>query len=165
MGRLAQTLGVSHLRIFASESNVALHLSASSFSPHFGVTRFASVFLFIPNQLTRGPACGLSVLRRPAHLGGVAPASSQRRKNSSSARCCSTSRPTAITFSACGAAPVCSGTPGKRASSAALVSRVVSHATVEFQALLPNAKVSSPSWRPSSGAAMWARCKALAMHA
>ena len=147
MGRLAQTLGVSHLRISASESNVALNLSASSFSPHLGVTRFASVFLFIASQHTRRPACGLSVLRRPAHLGGVAPTSSQRRKNSSSARCCSTSRPTAVTCNAGGAAPRCGSALGKTASSAALIFRVASQATVEFQTLLPNAKVSPVSRR------------------
>ena len=68
---------------------MALHRPAAAISRNVLVSRSSNVFSFATTQRTSCIACGPSVLRRPAHLRGVATTRIQHRENPANSRCAS----------------------------------------------------------------------------
>ena len=69
---------------------MAPHSPAAAISRNVLISRSSNVFSFATTQRTSCVACGPSVLRRPAHLRGIATTTVQNRENPASSRCAST---------------------------------------------------------------------------
>ena len=69
---------------------MAHHRPAAAISRNVLVSSSCNVFSFATTQRTSCFECGPSVLRRPAHLRGIAITTIQHRKNPASSRCAST---------------------------------------------------------------------------
>ena len=68
---------------------MAPHRPAAAISRNVLVSRSSKVFSFVTTQCASRFACGPSVLRRPAHLRGIATTTIQQRENPASSRCAS----------------------------------------------------------------------------
>ena len=69
---------------------MAPHRPAAAISRNVLVSSSCNVFSFATTQRTSCFECGPSVLRRPAHLRGIATTTIQQRENPASSRCAST---------------------------------------------------------------------------
>ena len=77
-------------RIDCDGTDMATHSPAAEISGNVLVSRSYNVFSFATTQRASFFECGPSVLRRPAHLRGIATTTIQHRKNPTSSRCAST---------------------------------------------------------------------------
>ena len=77
-------------KIDCDGTDMAPHRPAAAISRNVLVSRSSNVFSFATIQRTSCIACGPSVLRRPAHLRGVATTRIQHGENPASSRCAST---------------------------------------------------------------------------
>ena len=127
MVRLAQTLGVFFSRVIASESTVETFLPKFPLPACNIASRSSSVFMFAGTQRTSSPVCGLSVLRRPARLGSVEPASSRHRENPFHVRCTACCPQTAIGSRGGGALAAVASSQAKSSSTPARFSLQVLH--------------------------------------